>query len=208
MYAHKKEVVHITLCNGVLLASFKRSQLEVPDEYHNTPHVLQGAGLPDDEEDEELQLDLLQWNEAGAFENFLRKMGDEGLDDDDSVRVLSDRGLILLIKINKQDDDEESEEYKKRLEKEKAKVKRRMSAPLPKKLPLDEEFEEDEVPTLKPIIAAVKPKPGIVHPERVKVRQKRDIISIPKRLIVDEESERKTQELLRKNSRLGIEDEI
>ena len=40
----------------VLLALFicSHGQLEVPDEYHNTPHVLQEVGLPDDEEGEDV----------------------------------------------------------------------------------------------------------------------------------------------------------
>lgn len=38
----------------------------------NNPFVLEGRGLPDDDDDDEdFALDLLQWNEPSAFEDFL-----------------------------------------------------------------------------------------------------------------------------------------
>lgn len=50
--------------------------------------MLQGAGLPDDEDDEELQLDLLQWNEDDAFEEFMHKLDEaSGILDADGVRI-------------------------------------------------------------------------------------------------------------------------
>lgn len=46
----------------------------------NTPRVLHGAGLPDDDDDDDdFALDLCQWNDAHAFEDFIaREDGDGG----------------------------------------------------------------------------------------------------------------------------------
>lgn len=48
------------------------------DGYSNTPLVLQGAGLPDDDDDDEdFPLDLQQWNEVDAFEDFIATQDDD-----------------------------------------------------------------------------------------------------------------------------------
>lgn len=84
--------------------------------------MVNGSGLPDDEEDDDddLALDLKQWNDPYAFEDYV-----------------SEQDALFE---EKPDDPFPSPT---KLAAEQARVKKRMSAPLPKRLPLDDEEEED-----------------------------------------------------------------
>ncbi len=96
MFARQKDIVHITLCSSTALNSFRKAQF---DGLSNTPLVLQGAGLPDDEDDDELQLDLLQWNEDEAFENFMQKLDEaSGTQDADAVRIIPFNFMQLYLR--------------------------------------------------------------------------------------------------------------
>jgi hypothetical protein len=56
------------------------------DSYSNTPLVIQGSGLPnDDDDDDDFPLDLQQWNEVDAFEEFIASQ-DEDSDSRDVSR--------------------------------------------------------------------------------------------------------------------------
>lgn len=60
--------MHITIHTD---AEKYRAQLDL-DETNNVPIVLSGHGLPnDDDDDDDFALDLQQWNEPHAFENFV-----------------------------------------------------------------------------------------------------------------------------------------
>lgn len=98
MFSRQKDIVHITLLSGTALNSYKKSQF---DGLSNTPLVLQGAGLPDDEDDDELQLDLLQWNEDEAFETFMHKLDDaSGINDAEGVRIESFKYCLLMLTVD------------------------------------------------------------------------------------------------------------
>ncbi|KAI5117758.1 hypothetical protein M0805_000602 [Coniferiporia weirii] len=131
----RKELVHITISSESNKLRTLQQDLKDPS---NMPHVLLGQGLPnDDEDDEDFALDLQQWNEPLAFENYIvsQEEDEENDEDDDSASPI-------------------------RLAEEQARVKQRMSAPLPKHLPIDEEEdqEDDAPPKFKLLAKATDPK--------------------------------------------------
>ena len=60
------------------------------DEDTNVPQVILGSGLPDDDDDDEdFALDLQQFNEPHAFENFIISQDDTAEDQEDEVSISS-----------------------------------------------------------------------------------------------------------------------
>lgn len=65
-----------------------RLSLQDSTESSNIPHVLLGSGLPDDDDDDEdFALDLQQFNEPHAFENFILGQEDAEDDTEDNVSI-------------------------------------------------------------------------------------------------------------------------
>ncbi|THH07559.1 hypothetical protein EW145_g3297 [Phellinidium pouzarii] len=125
----RKEIVHITISSE---SDKLRAMLQNPDDLGNTPFVIMGQGLPDDDDDDEdFALDLEQWNEPSAFENYILSQEEDEEDGDDDNPSAS------------------------RLAEQQALIKRRMTAPLPKRLPVDDELgpeddsEEELIPAAK-----------------------------------------------------------
>ena len=74
-----KDVVYISIVNDLDKLDMTQSDL---DEMPNVPFVLQGQGLPDDEEDDDdFPLDLQQWNEPDSFEKYI--LSQTGEDEED-----------------------------------------------------------------------------------------------------------------------------
>ncbi|KAH8116170.1 hypothetical protein DFH11DRAFT_1584701 [Phellopilus nigrolimitatus] len=113
----RKELVYISIYSD---SEKLKAQQHDLDDSCNLPYVLIGQGLPNDDDDEEFALDLQQWNEPLAFENYiLSQEKDEEESDDDGPSPA-------------------------RLAEEQARVKLRMTAPLPSRLPIDDEEGEVE----------------------------------------------------------------
>ena len=86
-----KDVVYISIVNDLDKLDMTQSDL---DEMPNVPFVLQGQGLPDDEEDDDdFPLDLQQWNESDSFEKYI--LSQTGEDEEDEVGLLN----LPIIKI-------------------------------------------------------------------------------------------------------------
>ena len=86
-----KDVVYISIVNDLDKLDMTQSDL---DEMPNVPFVLQGQGLPDDEEDDDdFPLDLQQWNEPDSFEKYI--LSQTGEDEEDEVGHLN----LPIIKI-------------------------------------------------------------------------------------------------------------
>ena len=81
-----KDVVYISIVNDLDKLDTTQSDL---DEMPNVPFVLQGQGLPDDEEDDDdFPLDLQQWNEPDSFEKYiLSQTGEDEEEEEDDLRV-------------------------------------------------------------------------------------------------------------------------
>lgn len=74
VFNKRVERVHITLCPE---ADKIREQLDL-EETSGVPLVISGRGLPnDDDDDDDFALDLQQWNEPHAFENYVLEQEDE-----------------------------------------------------------------------------------------------------------------------------------
>lgn len=124
------QTVYVTAVSGNAEKLRRRAEDEHCESESNEPYVVNGSGLPDDEEDDddEFALDLKQWNDPYAFEDYV-----------------SEQDALFEEKL----DDPFPSPTK--LAAEQARVKKRMSAPLPKRLPLDD--EEDDA---KPAVTAPK----------------------------------------------------
>ncbi|KAL5498734.1 hypothetical protein ACEPAH_2089 [Sanghuangporus vaninii] len=111
IFSRRRATVHISLHDG---ADRIKASLDDNEELSNQPQVVIGSGLPDDDDDDEdFALDLQQFNEVNAFENFIRSQEEANEDEE------NDCPSIVRI----------AEEQKI--------AKQRMSASLPEHLPLD-----------------------------------------------------------------------
>lgn len=123
------QTVYVTAVSGNAEKLRRRAEDEQCESESNEPYVVNGNGLPDDEEDDddEFALDLKQWNDPYAFEDYVNEQDalfEEKLDDPFPSPT--------------------------KLAAEQARVKKRMSAPLPKRLPLDDEEEDAKAAVTAP----------------------------------------------------------
>ena len=81
IFSYRRATVHISLYE---FPERVKASLDDAEDESNLPHVVMGSGLPDDDDDDEdFALDLQQFNDAGAFEAFLKSQEDADQDEED-----------------------------------------------------------------------------------------------------------------------------